>query len=113
MMNRCQFKRGFFTLRSCDRPSAKQCVSCGKATCQYHLSAQTEMRLCVDCAEQQIQQQNFGYQDDDWVYSYRNQYYRSGYQPYLYGHHDYSSFDNYDDGIEDYDDDYAGDFSDS
>ncbi len=108
MTNLCQFKRGFFTLRRCDRPAMKQCGSCGKPTCQYHLSAQSEMRICVDCAEQQNQQQSVGYYEDNWVYSYRSRYYQSGYQPYLYGHHDYSSFNTYDDGVEEYDDDSAG-----
>lgn len=113
MMNLCQFKRGFFTLRRCDRPAAKPCGSCAKPTCQYHLSAQNEMRICVDCAEKFNQQKNSSYHDDDWVYSYRSWYYRTGYQPYRYGHHDYNSFNTYDDGVDDYDDDYSGDFSDS
>jgi hypothetical protein len=112
-MSRCQFKSGFFTLRSCNRPATSQCASCGQFACQYHLSAQTEMRLCVSCAEKQIQRQNTSYYDNDWIYSYRGWYYGSGYHPFRYGHHDYSSFNAYNDSIEDYDDDYAGDFSDS
>lgn len=71
------------------------------------------MRLCVDCAQKENRLQYQNYHEDDWVYSYRSWYYTSGYQPYRFGNRDYSSFDNYDDTSEDWDDDYAGDFSDS
>lgn len=109
----CQFKRGFFTLRACERPAANQCESCGKSSCQFHLSAQNEMRLCIECARAQNRSAEADYQDDDWVYSYRSWYYASGYQPYRYESQDYASFDNYGDATEDWDDNYAGDFSDS
>ena len=113
MNNLCQFKRGFFTLRTCNRPAAQQCAQCQKLSCQYHLSAQANMQLCVDCAQKQSQGRISNYQDDDWVYSYRSWYYTSGYQPYRFGNQDYSSFENYEDNSEDWDDNYAGDFNDS
>lgn len=116
MMN-CQFKRGFFTFRSCDRPAVKQCENCGQPACPFHLSAQTGMKFCVDCASKQSQQaENYDDYQDDWVYSYRNSYYRSGYQPFLYSRQDYRSFDSTetDEGDNFDEDNYpGGDFSDS
>lgn len=112
-MMSCQFKRGFFTFRACDRPALKQCENCGQPACPFHLSAQSGMRLCVDCNSQQSNTVSDDYYENDWVYSYRNSYYRSGYRPFLYSQQDYRSFDSYDD-TDNYDDDYAGgDFSDS
>lgn len=113
MNNLCQFKRGFFTLRACNRPAAQQCAQCRKLSCRYHLSAQTQRQLCVDCAQKQNRLQYQNYHEDDWVYSYRSWYYTSGYQPFRFGTQDYASFENYDDGAEDWDDNYAGDFNDS
>lgn len=113
MNNLCQFKRGFFTLRTCNRPSAKQCESCRKLSCQFHLSAQSEMRLCVDCGQKQNPRREDDYYGDDWVYSYRNSYYASGYLPFRFGNQDHESFVDYSDENLDWDDDYAGDFTDS
>lgn len=113
-MMQCQFKRGFFTFRHCDRPAVKQCENCGQPACPFHLSAPSGMRFCVDCASQQSQQENYDNYEDDWVYSYRNSYYRSGYRPYMYSQQDYQSFDSRGDEIDNFDDDDArGDFSDS
>lgn len=113
MNNLCQFKRGFFTLRACNRPAQKQCDSCKKLSCPHHLSAQTGMSLCVLCAQQQNRLQYNNYHEDDWVYSYRSWYYTSGYEPFRFGQSDYDSFENYDDSSTDWDDDYSGDFYDS
>jgi hypothetical protein len=110
----CQFRRGFFTLRSCDRPAVKQCENCGMMACQFHLSFPSGMRFCVDCAAQQSNQETYEDYDDNWVYSYRSSYYSSGYRPFMYSGQDYRSFDSAADEIDNYDEDYAGgDFSDS
>jgi hypothetical protein len=110
----CQFKRGFFTFRGCDRPAIKQCESCGQSACPFHLSVQSGMRFCVDCAAQQSPQENHEDYDDNWVYSYRSSYYQSGYRPFMYSGQDYRSFDSPETEGGNFDDDYAGgDFSDS
>ena len=111
MTNNCQFKRGFFTLRACNRLAVKQCEQCGKPSCQSHLSTSSGMRICVDCDQSGQYYDNYS---DDWVYSYRNNYYRRGYQPFMYTHHDYNSFDRYDGDYDDFDNESdGGDFSDS
>lgn len=114
MTNYCQLQRGFFTLQGCDRPAFKNCDTCGRPVCQFHLSLKSGLQSCIDCAQQQNQQDNYTYDDDDWLYSYRNRYYGSGYRPYMYSNHDYQSFDSsYDDNDNFDDDNDAGDFSDS
>lgn len=110
MTQYCQLQRGFFILRACDQAALKNCGTCNRPVCQSHLSIQSGSQLCVDCA----QQHTSDYYDDDWVYSYRNSYYRTGYRPFLYSGQDYQSFERYDDGIDDFDNDSdGGDFSDS
>ncbi len=69
------------------------------------------MRLCVDCAKRQPQNEDL--YNDDWIYSYRNSYYSTGYLPFRFGRQDHESFSDLDDLGEDWDDDYAGDFNDS
>lgn len=115
MTNYCQAKRGFFTLRGCNRIALKSCEQCGRPTCQQHLSMRTGNRLCLDCAAKQSQQNTTDY-TDDWAYSYRNWYYTNrGYYPIGYSDTDYGSFDNRGDALEDIDDgtNVGGDFSDS
>jgi recombinational DNA repair protein (RecF pathway) len=110
----CQFRRGFFTLRTCDRPAMKQCENCGQSACPFHLSVPSGMSVCVDCYSQQPQQEVQEDYDDNWVYSYRSSYYRSGYRPFMYSQQDHRSFDSSADEIDNFEDDYAGgDFSDS
>ncbi|HRH41641.1 MAG TPA: hypothetical protein PKY82_08360 [Pyrinomonadaceae bacterium] len=109
-MSYCQLQRGFFILRPCDQQAVKACTQCNRPVCQSHLSVKSGFQLCVDCAKQH----KSDYYDDDWVYSYRNSYYGSGYRPFMYGHHDYQSFDRYDNDVDDFDNDSdVGDFSDS
>lgn len=113
MTNTCLAKRGFFTLRGCNRPSMKLCEQCQKPTCQQHLSMRTGNKFCLDCAAKQSQQTG-SVQDDDWTHSYRNWYYLSyGYNPYGYGHRDYTSFSSTGEDYDNIDDNDAGDFSDS
>jgi hypothetical protein len=111
----CQLQRGFFVMRQCDRQALKACESCGRQACAQHLSASSAMRFCVDCAEGQTQRQNTDYYEDDWIYSYRSSYYRSGYRPFYYTQHDQRSFDSRADETDNFDDDTdaGGDFSDS
>ena len=76
------------------------------------------MKFCVDCAAQQNQAttETDDYYQEDWIYSYRSSYYRSGYRPFMYSNQDYRSFDSYESDTEDFDDDAnaaGGDFSDS
>lgn len=113
MNNLCQFKRGFFTLRTCNRPAQKQCETCNLLSCQYHLSTPSEMRVCVKCERGRNPNQVPDQYDDDWVYSYRNSYYANGYLPFRFGNQDHESFVDYSDDNLDWDDDYAGDFTDS
>ncbi len=114
MTNICQLQRGFFTLHTCDRPSFQNCDICSRPVCQFHLSLSSGLQSCIDCAQRKNQQDNSAYDDDTWLYSYRANYYRGGYQPFMYGNRDYQSFDDpYDEG-ENFDDDPGiGDFSDS
>jgi hypothetical protein len=116
-MTPCQFKRGFFTFRTCDRTAVKQCESCGLSACPFHLSVQSGMRFCVDCAAgQNTNETGEDFENDNWVYSERHSYYSSGYRPFMYGSQDYRSFDSHADETDNFDDDpYAagGDFSDS
>ena len=113
-------------MQSCPNPAAKKCESCGKLACQPHLSAKSSNKYCVACAGKIGQDEIFSsqrkdsdtegdyYYNDYWIYSYRNQYYGQGYSPFMYSEADYSSFDQYADDSEFFeDDDYAGDFYDS
>jgi len=114
MTGMCLAKRGFFTLRGCDRPAMKNCEQCGQPTCKQHLSMRTGMKFCMDCAAKQAQQTDTGnVYDDDWTYSYRSGFYSRGYSPYGYGYHDYQSFNERNDEIDDADGDGTPDFSDS
>jgi hypothetical protein len=126
MTERCEIKRGFFVMQSCPNPGASKCENCGKLACQPHLSAKSSMKYCVGCAGKIGQDEIFSsqrkdsdtvgdyYYNDYWIYSYRNQYYNQGYSPFMYSETDYSSFDQYADDADFYEeDDYAGDFYDS
>ena len=107
MTNTCQLKRGFFVMRSCPAPAVRQCTGCKRGVCQHHSAANTT--TCVECAKNTSDE----YYNDYWVYSYRDQYYREGYEPFKYNEEDYVSFETYDDGGEIWDEDYSGDFHDS
>lgn len=96
-------------MRSCPSPVVKQCTGCRRFVCQHHLADLAGAALCVECAKDNSDE----YYDDYWVYSYRAHYYQQGYEPFKYTDEDYSSFESFDDGAEDWDDDYAGDFHDS
>ena len=109
MNNACQIKRGFFVMRSCPAPVVKQCTKCQRYVCQHHLADSSETAACVECAGKTSDE----YYDDFWIYSYRDQYYHQGYKPFKYTDEDYESFEDYDFGVDDWDDDYAGDFHDS
>lgn len=111
--NSCQFKRGFFTLRSCGRQIFAVCPNCRRAACHLHMSAKSNWQICVECDKARSVEDLQNYDSQDWFYGYRGWYYNSGYAPYRLGEGDYSSFENYDDSVEDWDDDYAGDFYDS
>lgn len=111
MTNRCLFQRGFFILRACDNPAMKACGNCGKLACNEHLSSDSNYATCIECSSNSGKSRHY-YDHNDWVYSYRNQYYRAGYFPFMYGNQDYLSFNSqYEEG-EDFDDDGA-DFLDS
>jgi hypothetical protein len=71
------------------------------------------MRLCVECERGRNPQGEQEIYGDDWVYSYRNSYYQNGYLPFRFGNRDHESFVDYSDDNLDWDDDYAGDFTDS
>jgi hypothetical protein len=103
----CELKRGFFVMRECPVPATSHCGSCQRAICLLHTAP--DLGTCVECARQDSDE----YYDDYWVYSYRDQYYQQGYEPFKYTDEDYASFEAYEDGGIDWDDDYAGDFHDS
>ncbi len=109
MTNICQLKRGFFVMRDCTNPSVKQCGNCRRFVCEHHSANEPYSNICVECAVSH----SSNYSDDYWIYSYRNQYYQTGYEPFRYTDADYASFETFDDETEDWDDDYAGDFNDS
>ncbi len=111
--NLCQYKRGFFTLRSCSRQIFAACQNCKQAACHFHMSAKHNRQICVECDSSKSVEDLQNYDSQDWFYGYRGWYYQSGYAPYRLGEGDYSSFENHDDSVEDWDDDYAGDFYDS
>ncbi len=124
MSEKCQTKCGFFVIQSCPNPAVKQCESCGKGACQPHLLPNSGYKLCVSCGKKAPQKELFSnysgqseqeeeYYNDYWIYSYRSQYYGQGYRPFMFSRQDYSSFENYDDNSDDWDDNYVGDFNDS
>jgi len=96
-MTRCQCKRGFFSLRDCDEPVSKTCEQCGRTVCARHLSAASGYTRCLDCQgrEAPVRNRETDY-DDDWVYGYRNNYYRSGYGPIYTGRYYSDYYDTYD-----------------
>jgi hypothetical protein len=112
----CQCKRGFFALRDCGEPAASTCGTCHRRVCAPHLSPASGFTQCLDCAgraepssESQSQSQSQAQEstfDDDWVYGYRDRYYRGGYGPVYTGrdyHHYYDSYDtrSFDSGASD------------
>lgn len=107
MTNTCQLQRGFFVMRSCPAPATMQCMTCQRAMCPLHTSS--DMTNCVECARTESDEEY----DDNWVYSYREDYYEEGYEPFKHTDEDYTSFDTANDGTEIWDDDYSGDFHDS
>lgn len=109
MTGSCQLKRGFFVMQSCSAPAVKQCGSCQRPVCQHHLAETSDTSVCVECAKKASDE----YYDDYWVYSYRDQYYRQGYEPFKYTDEDFASFETYADDTENWEDDYSGDFYDS
>lgn len=111
MTNKCLFKGGFFILRDCENPAMTACNKCGKPACNAHLSSESKYTTCIECSAKSTKTRHY-YDHNDWVYSYRHQYYLAGYLPFMYGSQDYLSFKSqYEEG-DDFDDDGA-DFLDS
>lgn len=52
----CAGKRGFFTLRDCDRPATATCDLCGRRMCHEHLAPRVDARVCVECAARQAEE---------------------------------------------------------
>jgi hypothetical protein len=96
-MTRCQCRSGFFSLRDCDEPVSSVCSQCGRAVCARHLSPASGYTTCLDCHGRQAHppDRETGY-GDDWVYGYRDTYYRSGYGPIYSGSYYDSYYDSYD-----------------
>ena len=111
--NSCQLKRGFFTLRNCGNQIFETCQNCRRAVCHLHMTAKSNWQICVECDRAKNNQELQDYDDQDWLYGYRGWYYQSGYAPYRLGANDYNSFEDYEDSMTDWDDDYSGDFYDS
>ena len=121
MSRRCQAKVGFFTLRDCNEPAARQCTKCHRKVCETHLKPLAGTQQCKECY---ARARELDHDDDDWVYGYRDRYYdRHSYSPIYFGHHHHHYYDTYDtrsfdasagsahdDGVLD---DDAGDFYDS
>jgi hypothetical protein len=105
----CACKRGFFSLRDCGDPVSTTCSSCGRGVCAAHLSPASGFSQCLDChargAQAQTQAQppsttkrqvSPNAADDEWVYGYRNSYYRTGYGPIYSGYYYDHYYDSYD-----------------
>jgi hypothetical protein len=104
-MNECACKRGFFSLRDCGEPIVATCTSCGRGVCAAHLSPSSGRSQCLDCHARGTQtetpstakpQAATSTGDDEWVYGYRNSYYRSGYGPIYSGYYYDHYYDSYD-----------------
>jgi hypothetical protein len=97
MSSQCQCKRGFFALRNCGQPASRQCITCQRFACADHLAPSKGYMECLDCAaragEKKVAEPDV--YDDEWAYRYRHGYYRRGYAPIYWGHHDryYDSYD--------------------
>jgi hypothetical protein len=96
----CQCKSGFFSLRDCEEPVAATCGACGRTVCARHLSPASGFTRCLDCQgrepankESADSESDYG---DDWVYGYRDNYYRSGYGPIYTGSYYNRYYDQYD-----------------
>ncbi len=50
-MARCQAKRGFFMVRTCDAFAKINCAECGIAICANHSIQHGEKILCPECAQ--------------------------------------------------------------
>jgi hypothetical protein len=119
-MNGCVCKRGFFSLRDCGDPIAARCAACGREVCAAHLSPASGFTKCLDCHARGAAAQErpaagtpaaraatppaavspaaaSGTQgDDEWVYGYRDSYYRRGYRPIYAGYYYDHYYDSYD-----------------
>ena len=97
MTNTCMCKRGFFVLRDCGQIAERACERCARPTCHEHLSPRLGMRVCVECAAREIEGRPDDLYDNDWLYSYRRQYYtRDDYSPIYLGPSPGSYYDDYD-----------------
>jgi hypothetical protein len=103
-MNRCQCKTGFFALRDCEWNAITQCAVCRRMVCSPHTAPDSVPEQCRDCwarrqqdaeppAERNDRSTRY---DDDWAYSYRHQYYSSGYAPVHWGSRRHDYYDSYD-----------------
>ncbi|WP_026912445.1 hypothetical protein [Patulibacter minatonensis] len=135
----CACKRGFFTLRDCERAATRTCDVCRRRICDEHRAPRVQATVCVECSARQAEDDaveplvrtdgrpgvgpvNAGegpqvVAPEDATAStarYRRRYYdRHGYEPMWWGTHDSTwsgdGFRWYDDGT----DDDGGGFGDS
>lgn len=137
-LDRCACKRGFFTLRDCDRPATTTCDLCSRRVCDEHLAPRVQARVCVECAARQAEEAatpsepptgapvvHRGGHGPEAVVDpeqatvrtarYRRRYYDDhGYEPMWWASHDsYWAGDGYRWHDDDLDDDDGGGFGDS
>jgi hypothetical protein len=49
----CACKRGFFTLRDCERTATRTCDVCRRRVCGDHLAPRVQATVCVECSARQ------------------------------------------------------------
>ena len=109
-MNLCEFKKGLFVLRTCDKNAKAQCANCQKKVCGEHANKQANGEiLCLSCYTKTRRTTDYDFIDDQrertyrdweergeanstWYYDIRGDFYEDeAYQPFEA--RDYDAFD--------------------
>lgn len=49
MEKKCEFKKGIFVQRACNKPTDINCTKCNKAVCNDHSRLLDQKRFCLSC----------------------------------------------------------------